>query len=254
MSKKRDWSQFCPLKYLTKPTIQIWWLDLRVMEPSGILGQVTGITVQRQPGRLSWEVGPTTLCTPGSQIWAQHPLLPWDRLVPPSSLRRCPAGTWPAGTCWAWGNCIWILSPLTSVSRRSSACCSQTLGGCPQGWRERPFRHPSRWHWMPEGETGFHSQAPGRSKLPHALLQVLTGAASQAYGETVSECGRVAPLTSTQQRPTHRRHHDKGMGPGGTVWVQKSAFQGQESTWGHYSGRCTHTSQINLIHLDIWSP
>ena len=66
---------------------------------------------------------------------------------------------------------------------------------------------------MPEGETGFHSQAPGRSKLPHALLQVLTGAASQAYGETVSECGRVAPLTSTQQRPTHRRHHEQRNGP-----------------------------------------
>lgn len=67
-------------------------------------------------------------------------------------------------------NAIWILNTLTSVSRRSSACHSQTWGVCQQDPRERPFHHLSRSRWTPEWKTGFHTQIPGQSELPSHII------------------------------------------------------------------------------------
>lgn len=67
-------------------------------------------------------------------------------------------------------NAIWILNTLTSVSRRSSACHSQTWGVCQQDPRERPSHRLSRWRWTPEWKTGFHTQIPGQSELPSHII------------------------------------------------------------------------------------
>lgn len=85
------------------------------------------------------------------------------------------------------------LNTLTSVSERSSACCSQTSGVCRRDSRERPFHRLCHWHWMPGEKMGFHTQTPGQSASAPTSLHSLTVAAGQACRKPVYLTDRTAP-------------------------------------------------------------
>lgn len=127
----------------------------------------------------------------------------WNRTQSPFSISRTPAQQEShPGSAELGENSSWILSTLTSVSKRSSACHSQTSGVCQQDPHERPSHRPSHWYWMPEWKMGFHAQIPRQSEVTSHIIAHPHGAAKQPWESVFMSAGDPTDPTRRQLRLT----------------------------------------------------